>query len=254
MIIKRLLLLQAILLVGLGGVFLIPQKTTLGPAGIGLKLPEKVGRWTGQEVPVSKEELQGLAPDTRFARQWYTNPAGDRIYVSIVLSGADMVNSIHRPERCLVAQGWTVEASRRVHIPLADGKPPLEVTALTDVRQWRANEKASAVAIKNLNYYWFIGSHDITASHWTRTFIDARDRLLHGDNQRWAYVTVAATVTDNLQAAGRTQEETSRLVQDFIAEIVPKFEPGGKDGDDQPGDSTPTARVGATPVPTPNGV
>ena len=252
MIIKRLLLLQALLLVGLGSVFLIPQKTTLGPAGIGMTLPDRVGRWTGEKAPVSQEELKGLAPDTQFAREWYTNPAGDRIFVSIVLSGADMGNSIHRPERCLVAQGWTVEASRSAFIPMPDGKPPLEVTALTDVRQWHASEKAPPVAVKNLNYYWFIGSHDITASHLVRTIIDIRDRLLHGDNQRWAYVTVAAYVTDNMQVAGRTQEETTRIVEDFIAEIVPKFQPGGSDVDDGAGNNnTPSAKVGATPVPTP---
>ncbi len=228
MIIKRLLLLQAVLAVGLGSVFLIPQKTTLGPAGIGMTLPDRVGRWTGENVPVSKEELAGLAEDTRFARKWYVNPAGDRIFVSIVLSGADMGNSIHRPERCLVAQGWTVEGSHRVQIP-REGQGPLEITALTNVRQGRADEKSPPVTVKNLNYYWFVGSHDVTASHWTRTFIDVRDRLLHGDNQRWAYVTVASYVTDNMQAAGRTQEETTRLVEDFIADIVPRFQPGGAD-------------------------
>ena len=248
MIIKRLLLLQALLVAGLGAVFLIPQKTSLGPAGIGMALPERVGRWTGENVPVSKEELTGLAEDTKFARMWYTNPAGDKVYVSIVLSGADMGNSIHRPERCLAAQGWTVESSHRVHIPLPDGQTPLEVTALKDVRQWRANEKSPTLAITNLNYYWFIGSRDNTASHWRRTFIDVRDRLLHGENQRWAYVTVASYVTDNMQAAGRTEEETTRIVEDFIAEIVPKFQPGGSDE----GDNTPRAEVGATPVPTPN--
>ena len=231
MIIKRLLLLQAVLAVGLGSVFLIPQKTTLGPAGIGMTLPDKVGRWTGENVPVSKEELAGLAEDTRFARKWYTNPAGDRIFVSIVLSGADMGNSIHRPERCLVAQGWSVEGSHRVQIP-REGQGPLEVTALTDVKQWRANEKTPPLAIKNLNYYWFIGSHDVTASHWTRTYIDIRDRLLHGDNQRWAYVTVSSYVTDNMQVAGRNQEETTRIVEDFIAEIVLRFQPGGTDDND----------------------
>ncbi len=77
--------------------------------------------------------------------------------------------------------------------------------------------------------------------------------MLHGENQRWAYVTVAATVTDNLQAGGRTQEETARLVEDFIAEIVPRFQPGGQDGRSG-GDTTPRAEVGATPVPTPNGI
>ncbi len=253
MIIKRLLLLQTVLLAGLSGVFLIPKQKDLGPSGIGLKLPIQVGRWKGEEVPVSKEELAGLAPDTKFSRQWYTNPAGDRIYVSIVLSGADMVNSIHRPERCLVAQGWTVESSRLASIPMVDGKPPLEVKALTDVRQWRASEKAAPIALKNLNYYWFIGAHEVTSSHLRRTLVDMRDRAL-GRNQRWAYVTVAATVTDNLQVAGRTAEETTRLIEDFITEIVPKFQPGGRDEDDMAADDTPKAEVGATPVPSPHGI
>ena len=136
---------------------------------------------------------------------------------------------------------------------MPDGKPPLEITRLTDVKQGRTSEKAPVVSLKSLNYYWFIGSQDITASHWTRTYIDIRDRLLHGDNQRWAYVTVAATVTDNLQAAGRSEEETTGLIEDFIAQIVPRFQPGGKD-DDGAGNNTPTAQVGATPVPTPNGL
>ena len=254
MIIKRLLLLQALLLAGLGSVFLFPPKNTPGPAGIGLALPEKLGRWTGETAPISKEEKLGLAEDTKFARRWYTNPAGDRIYVSIVLSGADMNNSIHRPERCLSAQGWTVENDRYVQIPLPDGRPPLEVKALTDVKEWRANPQAKPIALTNLNYYWFIGSKDVTASHWQRIIIDLRDRLLRGENQRWAYVTVAATVTDNLQAAGRTQEETTRIVEDFIAEIVPQFQSGGSDEDDRAANNTPQAQIGDTPVPTPTGI
>ncbi len=248
MIIKRLLLLQALLLAGLSAVFLIPQRTTLGPAGIGMALPDQVGRWTGESAPVSEEELKGLAPDTKFARKWYTNPAGDRVFVSIVLSGEDMVNSIHRPERCLAAQGWAEQSSHYVSVPLADGKGPLQVRALKEVKQWRANEKAPVVPITNLNYYWFIGSHDITASHLERTVIDIRDRVLYGDNQRWAYVTVAAYVTDNMQVAGRNEADTVHIVEDFIAEIVPKFQPGGSDKDND----TPQAQVGATPVPTPN--
>ena len=251
MIIKRLLLLQALLVAGLSAVFLIPQKTSLGPAGIGMALPDRVGRWTGESAPISEKELTALAPDTKFARKWYTNPAGDRLYVSIVLSGADMGNSIHRPERCLVAQGWTVENSRRVQIPLPDGKPPLEITALRDVQQMRTAENASAVAVTNLNYYWFIGSHDLTASHWRRTFIDIRDRVLHGENQRWAYVTVSAYVTDNMQLSGRNLADTTRIVEDFIAEIVPEFQPGGSDVDSRTDENTPQAKVGETPVPTP---
>ncbi len=251
MIIKRLLLLQTLLVLGLAAVFLIPQKTTLGPAGIGMALPDQIGRWTGEGAPISERELAALAPDTRFSRKWYTNPAGDKLYVSIVLSGADMDNSIHRPERCLVAQGWTVENSHRVQIPLPDDKPPLEATALKTVQQMPSGKNTPAIAVTNLNYYWFIGSHDITASHWRRTFIDIQDRLLHGENQRWAYVTVSSLVTDNLQPGGRNAEDTARIIEDFIAEIVPKFQPGGADVDSRTDADTPQARVGSTPVPTP---
>ena len=223
MITRRLFTLQAVLLIGLGSVFLIPQKTGLGPAGIAMVLPETVGEWRGEDAPISQAELTGLAPDTRFARRYYKNSAGDVLYVSIVLSGEDMANSIHRPERCLTAQGWTVERATPVMVPLTNGEPPLEVTQLSDERETRG-PGGKTLPWRNLNYYWFIGSHDITASHWTRTYIDVKDRLLHGENQRWAYVTVATNITDNLRVGGRSEAETAELVENFIGRIVPQFQ------------------------------
>ena len=170
-------------------------------------------------------------------RQFYSR-GKDEVYVSIVLSGEDMVNSIHRPERCLSAQGWTVEHSARVQVPVAAGHAPVEVTRLTDVREWRT-PGGKTVPLTNLNYYWFIGSKDTTASHWTRTFIDAKDRVLRGENQRWAYVTVSSYVTDNFQPGGRNVAETEKMIEDFIGEIVPRFQKPGAASD---GDATPRAQ------------
>ena len=42
------------------------------------------------------------------------------------------------------------------------------------------------VSIYNLNYYWFVGYHHLTASHLERTVLDIQDRILKGYNQRWA--------------------------------------------------------------------
>ena len=85
-------------------------------------------------------------------------------------------------------------------------------------------DAAHALAYRNLNYYWFIGSHDITASHWKRTFIDVKDRILHGEAQRWAYITVATSVTDNDKPSGSLDSAaTAKLVEDFIAQVVPQF-------------------------------
>ncbi len=225
MLTKHLSILLAVMLLGLSGVFLIPHGGGLGPAGIAMYLPDNIGVWTGSDAAVTAEELAGLAPDTGFKRRFYKDAAGHQMYVSIVLSGTDMANSIHRPERCLVAQGWTPEKSALVHIPQPVGAP-LEITRLTNEKDVRLQKDAKSIALRNLNYYWFIGSHDITASHTRRTLIDIKDRLLYGENQRWAYVTVAANITDNLRTDGRGLDaaQTAEMTEKFIAQLVPKFQ------------------------------
>ena len=236
---RRLGLVLAILVLGLGGVFVLPSKTRTQQAGIVLELPRFIAPdWLGEEVPVTEIERRALAADTGFARRRYVNRAGDQVFLGIVLSGEDMANSIHRPERCLIAQGWDIQSPvcRRVEVAGLDA--PLEVTRLVHTQQW-AMPGRPPFPRRDLTYYWFIGSRDRTASHLTRTFLDIRDRLLHGENQRWAYVTAEALVMDSVPVAlrgghaGRTEEETARVVEEFLAHAVPTFAkpPPGDAGD-----------------------
>jgi EpsI family protein len=223
MITKRLFLLEAVLLLSLSGVFLVPNHPKIFPCAAKLELPASLGQWEGEETPVTQPEILGLAKDTEFARKLYKNAFGDQIFVSIVMSGQDLDNSIHRPERCLPAQGWTIADSRtlKLAIPsLPGGK--LEVTRLHNMRAIRS-ESGEMGKLYNLSYYWFVGNRDFTASHFQRTYIDIRDRIFHGYNQRWAYVTVAATVTDNLTKYGKTAAQTDELLQDFIVQLFPKI-------------------------------
>jgi EpsI family protein len=227
MITKRLLKVQMALLCGLGAVFLLPKAPKAVSAGIAMTLPDIVGAWIGEDAEVTEREREILAKDTQFARKIYTGPAGDQIFVSIVLSGDDMTNSIHRPERCLPAQGWTIQSSERRTIPLkAGGQFPL--TKLRTLRMVERREKSSA-PLYDLNYYWFVGSHEMTASHLTRTEIDLRDRILHGYNQRWAYVTVTSLVTEHWKNPQRTEVETSEMIEKFVQELAPALKtPDGK--------------------------
>src|SRR5690349_12346967 len=119
MTIKRLLVLQGIILFGMGSIFLLPSSPKSQPVGINLQLPEKIGAWNGRDEQVTEKEKGTLGPDTEFSRKRYRNSSGDEVYVSIVLGGQDMNTSIHLPERCLPAQGWTIVDSRIVPIPLA---------------------------------------------------------------------------------------------------------------------------------------
>ncbi len=215
---SRLAILLAVLLGGLSTVLFLPKQLSYQPVGIELTLPEYSGEWYGQNVKISEREITVLGKDTEFSRKSYTNGRGDEIQVSIVLSGQDMNTSIHRPERCLPAQGWTIANKHSLRIPVPNlGTVP--VTRLNNVRNVSHEDKP--ISIHNVSYYWFAGHTDLTASHLDRTVIDIRDRILHGYNQRWAYITVSAVVTDNLQKFGRSEEETSRLIEDFIKRLVP---------------------------------
>jgi EpsI family protein len=135
------------------------------------------------------------------------------------MSGDDMTNSIHRPERCLPAQGWNLQSSSTRVVPL-DGGRKLELTRLRTGRAAPRNDNDHKT-LANLTYYCFIGHNDMTASHLERTSIDLRDRILRGYNQRWAYVTVAAIVTEGWTHPSRTEEETASIMESFIRELAP---------------------------------
>jgi len=221
MTISRLLILQAILACGLGVILVIPRDAGIQPCRVKMELPENLGGMSGKPAAVTQKEHDMLANDTQFCRKVYADPY-NQVLVSIVLSGNDLDNSIHRPERCLPAQGWTIVDSKleTVDVPEAPaGKlPVMRLHAMQEM-----STKGQVVRVYNLNYYWFVGYSDITASHFEREFIDMKDRLLHGYNQRWAYVTVAATVMKGLEPFGKDDAQTDEMLQRMISEVYPQI-------------------------------
>jgi EpsI family protein len=222
MITRRLITVVLVLVAGLGTVAFLPHSSVTSPSGIQMELPIFVGNWMGEDADITPREREVLAPDTRFARKTYTGLNGDKIFVSIVLSGDDMTNSIHRPERCLPAQGWSLESTDRRILPIA-GDKNLAVTKLRDVRMIEEKSAGPAGMLHGLNYYWFIGYHEMTPSHLERTGMDLRDRILYGYNQRWAYVTVASIVTEGWARNGRSESDTAAMTEQFIKELAPKL-------------------------------
>ena len=220
MITNRLTILLVVLLGGLSTVFLLPKQLFYQPVGVNLTLPESVGVWEGKDVAISEKEIGTLGPETQFARKSYTNGLGDELQVTIVLAGQDMNTSIHRPERCLSAQGWDLVDSQAVSVPLPSGAA-MKATRLHDMQIFKSAERTGGIPVYNLDYYWFVGYSDITNSHTVRYWMDIRDRVLHGYNQRWAYFTVAATVTEGLRRFGHDEKQTDALIQDFIKKLVP---------------------------------
>jgi EpsI family protein len=212
---KRLLILQGALLLGMGSFLLLPKYHGSQPVGIALSLPADVGVWHGEDKEVTEKEKQVLGVGTEFARKLYTTSSGAGLYVSIVLSGQDVNTSLHRPERCLPAQGWTPIANTTETIALDNGKS-IQATRLVNQSTTDVNNHQ----LYSVYYYWFVGCTQVVASPRERSMIDWRDRLFHGYNQRWAYITIAANLRNDSE---ETKAAADDAIKGFVAELFPKI-------------------------------
>ena len=223
MTINRLIVLLAFVAVGLSTIFLLP-KGGEQPSGIRLELPEFVGNWKGTEGEITEKERVGLGEKsgTEFARKTYRNLDGYEVLVSIVLSGHDMSTAIHRPERCLIAQGWAIQESESLSVTLARGGV-FPVTKLRNTRILNINGKSVVRELQT--FYWFVSSDQVTAGHWSRWAIDNRDRLFKGKNQRWAFILISGPVPmpsdPKMNEAARQWSQNT--IRDFIKTLAPKI-------------------------------
>lgn len=188
-------------------------------ADVTMDLPATLGDWTGEEVlycqnepclrsfrlreievtntcPICGGTLDRMAlgennilpPDTLIARKLYTHSRGDQLYATVVLSRSEQ-KSIHRPQQCLPAQGFTIAASRVMSIPLP-GRTPVEITLL---RARRGAGPSAGGTARIVFAYCFAGGGRETASHYRRLAWMAWDNLIHGYRARWAYVSIQTT-------------------------------------------------------------
>ncbi len=180
-----------------------------------VELPTFLGTdWIGRMTPVTAVEREILPPDTGYSRKIYV-PLADPtrgVFFSIVLSGRDRT-SIHRPELCLVGQGWTIERSElhRFAYPAAMGGNGFSATVLHVRRE--VTTPRGPVVVPQLVSYWFVGSDSVVATHWQRFAADAWNRLRHWRADRWAYVLLQTDAGDGDAAAlARMQAVLSRTL------------------------------------------
>jgi hypothetical protein len=208
-----------------------PQPRGGMEAGVNMRLPMRVGRLQGAERKPDKIETDVLPGDTEFAKMTYvtaTNDANERdvAHVSIVLSGAES-RSIHRPEVCLTGQGWTIAGSRIVPVEISPGRV-LNVKDLS-IEGIFTSKDGKPQRLRSHYVYWFVGTEFDTPSHFERLWRSTCDSVLHNINHRWAYVSVMASVTEDLDPAvcgerRRTDEQTWRLISFLIQQTVPQFQ------------------------------
>jgi hypothetical protein len=167
-----------------------------------VELPVFLGtEWIGRRTEVTAAERAILPPDTGYSRKDYvavSNPA-QRVFFSIVLSGRDR-SSIHRPELCVVGQGWTIKAVTE-HRFSTPGHAPGEFPATVLHVQREIQTPRGPVVVPQLIVYWFVGGDTIESTYWRRLARDAWNRVFHARADRWAYVLMQTDARDGEAAA-----------------------------------------------------
>lgn len=179
-------------------------------------LPNYVGLdWVGREAPVTSVEREVLPADTGFSRKNYVSLHDGRteVFVSIVLSGRDR-SSIHRPELCLVGQGWTITGAEQRTLRRPECEFPVTLLRIEREVTTRRGEKRILPAVF---VYWFVGADRIVASHWERMFYTSLDRLRYLQANRWAYVVGQTHALDGEAAAlARIQQVLDGTLPAFL--------------------------------------
>ncbi|GAA5128650.1 EpsI family protein [Luteolibacter yonseiensis] len=218
----------------LSAIYFLPKVGAVAQSAVEMKLPQEMDGWVFEGQPASEAEIKTLAPDTQFSKglcyrerpgeiNSYGNPAQDNIQLSIVLSGADINNSIHRPERCMPAQGHNITGTSSSVLKLSNGRE-LETKRLVSVlgkKDLRVQDRETYLKYNCLTYYFFVGHDRLSNDHLKRTLLDMQDRLLRGMDQRWAYVTVTMSYgkIPGEDGEGISQEEADAKLVKFLTEF-----------------------------------
>jgi len=220
----------ALLLMALAGgaIYQLQTRQTLGRPGVlaepqagsprwRIPLPEQVAGMTSQEVPAAEVELSALPADTSIGKRLYTATNGAPLLLQVVLMGRDRT-SIHQPQYCLTGQGWLIEQTEEVRLPVA-GPQPHKIPALKlTASKVFTTESGQRVPVRAIYVYWFVADGALTAHRSQRLRWMAEELLKTGTLQRWAYVACFA------QCLPGEEDQTFARVKEFVAEAVPEFQ------------------------------
>ncbi len=212
------------------------------PSILSQEIPESLVDWESQKRVVSDEERKILAADTEFARRYYSNVKMSNfpgVEASVVFSGKDINNSLHRPEVCLRAQGWNFVSERSILVPNllsgGEGVPFREIVCVRprvskDNKRVPMNKWGNPLYDKQILYYTFFGSEKVVSGHYERTFEDIKGRLLGGYDQQWAYATFSVGVTSVYREQGFNikdeavfdEDESRKVMEEFLGLFLPE--------------------------------
>lgn len=221
----QLIVFMVMALVTVGLCHFFPNAATSPESGLVLWLPDEIEGCWSEERELSDAEKKILPPDTtKVSRSYMEKSLPDDIAryralsATLILAGADK-RSLHKPEICLVGQGWTITKSEPVKLETKGGK--LEVMHLHLARQIQ-RESDEPVSQRAHYVYWWVARDKSTPHSNKRLLISAYNNIFKNINDRWGYPSVMVMTDERYGEAGH--KESIERAYSFIKEHAPSFQ------------------------------
>lgn len=181
-------------------------------------LPPLVPGFKSEALPQSPVVLGMLPPDTSYGQRIYTADDGFQTLANVVLMGSSR-SSIHQPQVCLTAQGWAINDAASLVKPVRLEKPqPYDLPVMRLIAAKSGKVNGQQVTSSGVYVYWFVDANRYTPSHAQRNLWTARDVLLTGELDRWAYIAFFSV------CAPGQEDATFERMKKLISAAVPEFQ------------------------------
>lgn len=163
---------------------------------------------------VSVGEKRLLPANTPIFRRVYRRDGHPDVMATFVFSGMER-QSIHKPQRCLVAQGnrITDEYTHRAACDRDGGTLPVRVLEIARPVRDSAGQVVSTDA--NVYVYWLFNPERETVHHWSRLWRTVWDNAIRSYRPRWGYASI--TIPRDLNSPDGWKNE----LDDFLPRLYP---------------------------------
>jgi len=201
-----------------------PNAATDSRTGLELVLPESIPHHISYEREISDLEKKWLPSDTGMLKRVYypqdavsaADAMSRSVSATLILSGSDQ-RSLHRPEVCLVSQGWTVK--HYTVVPLKINGKVLKLKDLhLEMMQMQPDDTLKKIQAHYV--YGWIGSKTSTHDTLQRALISAKENMFYNRNTRWGYPSVMTYVRLD---EGEARTEAQKRAYDFYEEYGETF-------------------------------
>lgn len=182
-----------------------------------VSLPPEATGFKSVLSPIMDVELTALPADTHFGRRIYGDESGFKAQLSAVMMQTDRT-SIHRPHTCVTGQGWKIDKSEVIDIPIARPEPyTLKATCLTSSKEI-PDASGKMRKVSSIYIYWFVSEKRLTPAHPEALWYITQDLIATGVMYPWAYVGCFATCLP-----GQEQLSIARMKR-LIGVTIPEFQ------------------------------